>query len=129
MNKPQVKHYAAHGSGMIAYYDATEVDAYLKDLESRVAILDAQEVKLPELEITQADRERSYEANSGWDTTLFCRERQLLDALRAVQAWREVAGNAQRTYCDSVCERLHFHTDECEEMCAAYDALAGKEGE
>lgn len=33
--------------------------------------------ELPPLDIIKEDRERSYSENSGWDTTLFCRERQL----------------------------------------------------
>lgn len=137
MSKPQIKHYPAHGSGMIACYDVAEMDTYMKELESRVAVLDAQEVKLPELDVTECDLAKAigwmagaYVPSEGtlqaFAEYLACRERQLLDALRAVKAWRGVAlrfrGADPVVDCSPACT-----PEDC--PFKAYDALAGKGGE
>ena len=97
-------------------------NAELAQLRARVAILDAQEVELPPMDYGLAAQEQCDE-----------RERQLLDALRAVQAWREVARKQN--------EALKFLAQEADgeispatfefanSAAAAYDALAGKDGE
>lgn len=142
MNKPQVKHYAAHGSGMIAYYDVAEMDAYLKQLEARVAILDAQKVGLPPTleEFLHLPCEQWEEVTHSllWSRMIQIYP-QYLDAQRAVQAWREVARKMLDGLYDSPCdclfkpvagqaERKCIMCKRCEAI-KAYDALAGKEGE
>lgn len=54
------------------------------NLESRSS-LSPMQGELPPLDIIKEDRERSYSENSGWDTTLFCRERQLRAAYAEIE--------------------------------------------
>lgn len=88
----------------------------LKQAAARVAILDAQKVGLPQI----PDKPREMAWADYWrDVALRQREQIALDALRAVQAWREKLSKA-RNLIRSNCECL---------VCTIYDTLAGKDGE
>lgn len=157
MSKPQVKLYPAHEPAeRLRRFDVIEGKVVLKDdgmcvhsgevdlledelaqLRTRVAILDAQEAKLPELP-RASDEEYNSIAKmrplAPMNTILALvrekqRERQLLDALRAVQAWRGLSTRYAASHV-GVVSLLTSHKDKCPcRLCKAYDALAGKGGE
>ena len=163
MSKPQVKIYPpAIGLNMLSYYDVDEMDAFIKrdeklilllrnklnKAEARVAILDAQEVKLPEslevflhLHFASDQWIENAKGSALWEvmTALYS---QLLDALRAVQAWWGVARRQNQAIVRAE-RKLRAYVGVCkgdkeltqtilpmlDAAIAAYDALAGKDGE
>lgn len=92
-------------------------------LRARVAILDAQDVELPEVPAEAAD-----DTLDGWYELAYeARCAQLLDAQRAIQAWRGVAKQQNVAICRL--NRGEFVPMSLTgKAIAAYDALAGKEG-
>lgn len=46
LTRPHYKTYPAHGSGFIAFYDVTEMDAYLKERETELLALRASHAEL-----------------------------------------------------------------------------------
>lgn len=127
-----------------AYESEAEVASLreqLAQLRARVAILDAQEVKLPDLEPNEEECHLAKEAFPSpsvtaqmvLDSYLRCRERQLLDALRAVQAQRTIMRDlrnglvAARDFIDS--GNSGWFPQQWRDAIAAYDALAGRDGE
>lgn len=112
-------------------------NAELAQLRARVAILDAQEVELPESPTAffAENYERCVEAEEPEGSSWPClfmdaveviqkMEGQLLDARRAVQAWRE-ASSTYRTEHRRAAEN-NFRRDCGCRRCKAHDALAGK---
>ena len=54
-------------------------------------------MELPPLDLTEKERRRSYEENSGWDTQAMCRERQLLAEIAAHAITKQELAEARRT--------------------------------
>lgn len=106
--------------------------------EDRLTILDAQDVGLPPLVATQRDLAVAIKFISMLKTipstghmqalaeNLSCRERQLLDALRAGKAVTEVARKYRNEHRLDAADK--FRNDCGCKKCKAYDALAGNNG-
>ena len=77
------KRYVATLNLITGYIDSLWLDSQLAPTDQQLKDY-RESFLLPPLDITQEDRDRSYEQNSGWDTQAFCRERQLLSALRTI---------------------------------------------
>ena len=90
------KRYVATLNLITGYIDSLWLDSQLAPTDQQLKDY-RESFLLPPLDITQEDRDRSYEQNSGWDTQAFCRERQLLAEMRLHGVTKHELSVARRT--------------------------------
>jgi hypothetical protein len=69
----------------------------MNDIAAQERESQLRKMELPPLDVTEKERRRSYEENSGWDTQAMCRERQLLAEMAAHAITKQELAEARRT--------------------------------